>query len=195
MCSVKTIAHAFSRKASSSLDERERRDGMEVASAPSKPASKQASAMVSDSEHEVIASPISPRSVLSSISSSPSSSSYGEAPAPVPAAGACTTDGLDRVVRNGKIYSKKKANMPYLKGGHTWKEREARQRQRRAVAKESSPPHERTEQVSRSIMRYTVVLVVGSLLLSRMMTESWTFGYTGRWSNYRNWIPRPVGWT
>lgn len=138
---------------------------------------------------------LSPRSVLSSASSSESEPESKPAP-----------EGY--VVRNGKLYSKKKANMPYLNYAAR-REREAR---RRATAKESSPPYERTEQVSaaipvprslqarsyyflqvsRSILRYTVVLVLGTLLLSRMMTASWTFGYTGRLTNLRNWVPRPV---
>ena len=141
--------------------------------------------LMSNSEHEAATppSPVSPRSVLS-----PSSTSSDDDAAATAGGPRLSSGHDDRVVRNGKLYSKKKANLPYLKA-HTWREREAR---RRPVTKESSPPHERTEQVSRSILRISVVMVLGTLLLSRMMTESWTFGYKGRWTNINNWIPRPV---
>merc|ERR1711939_944103 len=62
------------------------------------------------------------------------------------------------------------------------------------MEKESSPPpiYERTTQVSRTLFRYTAVIVLGTLLLSRAMTETWTFGYKGKWTNVMNWMPRPM---
>jgi hypothetical protein len=115
--------------------------------------------------------------------------------------GSTEDERVDKVTRNGMLYSKKKANLPYLKA-HTWKEVEERKRQRQQQQhqqsqsrkeKEGSPPHlERTAEVSRSLLRYAVVLVLGTLLLSRMVTESWTFGYQGKWTNVNNWIPRQV---
>ena len=119
--------------------------------------------------------------------------------------GSTEEERIEKVTRNGMLYSKKKANLPYLKA-HTWKEVEERKRQRQQQQqqqqqqqsrsrkeKEGSPPHlERTAEVSRSLLRYAVVLVLGTLLLSRMVTESWTFGYQGKWTNLNNWIPRQV---
>lgn len=116
--------------------------------------------------------------------------------------GSTEEERLEKVTRNGMLYSKKKANLPYMKA-HTWKEVEERKRQRQQQQqqqqsesrkeKEGSPPHlERTAEVSRSLLRYAVVLVLGTLLLSRMVTESWTFGYQGKWTNLNNWIPRQM---
>lgn len=129
---------------------------------------------------------LSPRSVLSSASSSSDSKltepESSDKQLPARSAG-------NSVERNGKLYSSKKANKPYLKA-HTWKEVEAR---RRARTKQTSPPvAQRTEQVSRSMLRVAVVMVLGTLLLSRMITETWTFGYSSRWTNIKNWIPRTV---
>lgn len=105
---------------------------------------------------------------------------------------------LPRVQRNGKLYSKKKANLPFLKK-HTWNKpppsssSEQDKKKQERMEKESSPPiFERTTQVSRTLLRYTAVIVLGTLLLSRAMTETWTFGYQGKWTNAMNWIPRPV---
>ena len=93
---------------------------------------------------------------------------------------------VERVERNGLLYKKKKANLPFLKS-HRWPEKEAQGS--KGMAKESSPPYERASDVSRSILRYSALLVLGTLLLSRMITETWTFGYT---ANLMRWLPRPV---
>lgn len=104
---------------------------------------------------------------------------------------------LPKVSRNGKLYRKKKANLPFLKK-HTWDTKQqvvspSTSTDKAKMEKESSPPiFERTTQVSRTLFRYLAVLVLGTLLLSRAMTETWTFGYKGRWSNPMNWLPRPV---
>lgn len=120
--------------------------------------------------------------------------------------------GAERVVRNGKGYRKTAATKPFLKA-HTWAEIYARKDSRsgdshikkaaessksnagtmdKGKQRAASPPYQRASDVSRSILRYSVVLVLGTLLLSRMITESWTFGYSGRWTNVNNWIPRTV---
>lgn len=115
---------------------------------------------------------------------------------------------LPRVQRNGKLYRKKKANLPFLKR-HTWEDtkisttttttttttdKKSTSSSSNKMEKESSPPpiYERTTQVSRTLFRYTAVIVLGTLLLSRAMTETWTFGYKGKWTNVMNWMPRPV---
>lgn len=105
---------------------------------------------------------------------------------------------LPKVTRNGKLYRKKKANLPFLKK-HTWDRvpekvnRDSETDKTKRMDKEGSPPiFERTTQVSRTLFRYLAVIVLGTLLLSRAMTETWTFGYQGRWTNAMNWIPRPV---
>lgn len=111
---------------------------------------------------------------------------------------------LPRVQRNGKLYRKKKANLPFLKR-HTWgdttttatttdNKKSTSSSSSSKMKKESSPPpiYERTTQVSRTLFRYTAVIVLGTLLLSRAMTETWTFGYKGKWTNVMNWMPRPV---
>lgn len=107
---------------------------------------------------------------------------------------------LPKVSRNGKLYRKKKANLPFLKK-HTWdttntninKKKDPKASSPSKMEKESSPPVvERTTQVSRTLFRYMAVIVLGTLLLSRAMTETWTFGYKGKWSNVMNYIPRPV---
>lgn len=98
---------------------------------------------------------------------------------------------LSKIIRNGKVYRVSKATTPFLKN-HTWPTKPSNPKEPK-MGKESSPPvYERTTEVSRSLLRYAVVLVLGTLLLSRAMTESWTFGYEGRYTNIMNWIPRPV---
>jgi len=106
----------------------------------------------------------------------------------------------EKVVRNGKLISKKKANLPFLKS-HRWPtalpDKSAGKSTGKSTtmgiaAKEDSPPPvQRASEVSRTILRYSVVLVLGTLLLSRMVTETWTFGYQGKWTNLRNYIPMP----
>lgn len=103
---------------------------------------------------------------------------------------------LPKVQRNGRLYRTKKANLPFLKR-HTWETKQKSKDPNSATTmreKESSPPVvvERTTQVSRTLFRYLAVIVLGTLLLSRAMTETWTFGYRGRWSNVMNYVPRPV---
>jgi hypothetical protein len=106
---------------------------------------------------------------------------------------------LPKVSRNGKLYRKKRANLPFLKK-HTWDIKQQAsssstddKAKTASMEKASSPPiFERTTQVSRTLFRYLAVLVLGTLLLSRAMTETWTFGYKGKWSNPMNWLPRPV---
>jgi hypothetical protein len=105
---------------------------------------------------------------------------------------------LPKVERNGKLYRKKKANLPFLKK-HTWSQptpsatTKSDKQDKDKMEKESSPPiFERTTEVSRTLLRYAVVIVLGTLLLSRAMTETWTFGYQGKWTNSMNWLPRPV---
>jgi len=41
----------------------------------------------------------------------------------------------------------------------------------------------------KEILRFTAVLVIGALLLSRMLTESWTFGYDGKWIRLKTYLP------
>lgn len=63
------------------------------------------------------------------------------------------------------------------------------------AAESSMPSPQRATDVTRSILRYTFVVVLGTLLLSKMLTETWTFGYEGRWTNLRNYVPRQVSTT
>lgn len=105
-------------------------------------------------------------------------------------------DGQEkRIERNGKLYPSTTANRVMMKP-YKWPVSEERikptTRKSEKPRRSSSPPYQRASDVSRSVLRYTVVMVLATLLLSRMMTETWTFGYSGRWSNPMNWIPRPV---
>lgn len=100
----------------------------------------------------------------------------------------------------GKNYRRKKANLPFLKS-HRWppssnvsdNDDVVRQQGKKATMdrKEGSPPLERASDVSRSILRYSALLVLGTLLLSRMMTQSWDWGYNVNW-NLARYLPRPA---
>jgi hypothetical protein len=92
----------------------------------------------------------------------------------------------ERVERAGKLYTKKRANLPFLKS-HKWPAKPPSSKAR--MVKEGSPPYERASDVSRSILRYSALLVLGTLLLSRMLTQTWAWGYS---VNVMKYIPRPV---
>jgi len=48
-----------------------------------------------------------------------------------------------------------------------------------------SPPS-----LTRRLVRLLLLTAVFSLLSSKLMTDTWTWGYQGKWTNWRQWIPR-----
>ncbi|GAA6002334.1 hypothetical protein JCM10207_001069 [Rhodosporidiobolus poonsookiae] len=78
----------------------------------------------------------------------------------------------------------KKANKPFLV------HQRYKQRQAAKAAEEAKNP-ERARKGSESsfvaaVLKWTVLALVTSAALSRALTQSWTFGYEGKWSNPKN---------
>jgi len=46
------------------------------------------------------------------------------------------------------------------------------------------------EESSISVLRILAIAVLFSFLASYLITNTWTWGYQGKWTNWRRWIPR-----